>query len=104
MYTAAKKHPSHKHYAISGYAAMAAVLRKHLDRDCIDSEDLENAFVTSCQLESSFAVIDDVHRAGNYVNIIDHRGQAMAIKSHTSMTPDERPRQEKKRRKKAELP
>ena len=104
VHAAASKYPQRRHYSVVGYAAMAAVLTKHLDRDCIDSDHLRDAFVTSCQLESFFAVIDDVNRASNYINIVENRGQAMAIKSHTFMTADERLRQEVKRRKKGGLP
>jgi hypothetical protein len=63
-------------------------------------EHLLNAFVTSCQLESFFAVIDDVNRASNFISVTENRGQAMAIKSHTFMTAEERLRQEVRRRKK----
>lgn len=104
VHTAAAKYPDRVHYSRNGYAAMAAVLRKHLDRDCVDDTDLEAAFVTSCQLESFFAVIDDTNRASNFICITENRGQAMAIKSHTFMTADERLRQEMKRRKKSKLP
>jgi hypothetical protein len=103
-YAAAAKHPLYPHYSRPGYTSMAAVLTKHLDRDCVESEDLKDAFVTSCQLESFFAVIDDVNRASNFISVEQNRGQAMAIKSHTFMTADERLRQEVARRKKADLP
>ena len=103
VHASAAKYPDRVHYSRHGYAAMAAVLRKHLDRDCVDDADLEAAFVTSCQLESFFAVIDDTNRASNYISITENRGQAMAIKSHTFMTADERLRQEMKRRKKSKL-
>ena len=63
-------------------------------------EHLLHAFVTSCQLESFFAVIDDVNRASNFISVTENRGQAMAIKSHTFMTAEERLRQEVRRRKK----
>ena len=63
-------------------------------------EHLLHAFVTSCQLESFFAVIDDVNRASNFISVTENRGQAMAIKSHTFMTAEERLRQEIRRRKK----
>jgi hypothetical protein len=104
VYEAAAKHKHHHLYAKPGYAAMAAVLTKHLDRDCVDDEDLKDAFVTSCQLESFFAVLDDVNRASNFISITENRGQAMAIKSHTFVTADERLRQEVLRRKKMKLP
>ena len=104
VYEAAAKHKHHHIYAMPGYAAMAAVLTKHLDRDCADDEDLKDAFVTSCQLESFFAVLDDVNRASNFISITENRGQAMAIKSHTFVTADERLRQEVMRRKKLKLP
>jgi hypothetical protein len=83
---------------------MSAVLKTHLDRDCMDAKDLQDAFVTSCQLESFFAVIDDVNRVSNFISISQNRGQAMAIKSHTFMTAEERLRQEIHRRKKSKLP
>jgi hypothetical protein len=93
-------------------------------------EQLKHAFVTSCQLESFFAVIDDVNRASNKIKIAENRGQAMvrhppptrltvpslvycfvvyanailftlqAIKSHTFLTAEERLRQEIFRRQK----
>jgi hypothetical protein len=87
VYEAAEKHKHHHLYAMPGYAAMAVVLTKHLDRDCADDQDLKDAFVTSCQLEIFFAVLDDVNRASNFISITENRGQAMAIKSHTFVTP-----------------
>ena len=89
------------HYARPACKSFAACLRKHLDRDCMGEEHLLNAFVTSCQLESFFAVIDDVNRASNFISVTENRGQAMAIKSHTFMTAEERLRQEVRRRKSA---
>ncbi len=80
------------------------MLKTHLDRDRMDAKDLQDAFVTSCQLESFFVVIDDVNRASNFILISQNRGQAMAIKSHTFMTAEERLRQEIKRRNKTKFP
>ncbi len=82
---------------------MVTVLRRYQDRDCIDSVHLQSAFVTSCQLESFFAVLDDVNRPSNFISITENRGQAMTIKSHTFMTTDERLRQETLRRKKRKI-
>ena len=65
------------HYSRPGYASMAATLLTHIDRDCMGEEQLKHAFVTSCQLESFFAVIDDVNRASNKIKIAENRGQAM---------------------------
>jgi hypothetical protein len=78
-YASAAKHPLYPHYSRPGYTAMAAALTKHLDRDCMESEDLKGAFVTSYQLESFFAVIDDVNRASNFISVEQNRRQAMAI-------------------------
>jgi hypothetical protein len=100
VYEAAAKHKHHHIYAMPGYAAMVVVLTKHLDRNCVDDEDLKDAFVTLCQLESFFAVLDDVNRASNFISITENRGQAMAIKSHTFVTADERLHQELMRQKK----
>ena len=74
VHASVEKYPDHVHYSVRGYQAMGAALRKHLDRDCMDDADLEHAFVTSCQLESFFAVIDDVSRASNHVDITQNRG------------------------------
>jgi hypothetical protein len=104
VYKAGEKFKHIHLYGRPGYAAMSAVLKTHLDRDCMDAKDLQDAFVTSCQLESFFAVIDDVNRASNFISISQNRGQAMAIKSHTFMTAEERLRQEINRRKKTKLP
>lgn len=50
-----------------------------------------------------FAVLGDVNRASNFVDTASNRGQAMAIKSHTFMTSEERLRRKIRRRKRAEL-
>ena len=88
------------HYGRPACKSFATSLQKHLDRHCMGGEHLLNAFVTSCQLESFFAVIDYVNRTSNFISVTENRGQAMAIKSHTFMTADERLRQEVRRRKK----